>query len=368
MPQSTLLARTKIFQFARKVGYEIMHILILGGTGLISREIAKTLLSQGHMVTLFNRGIQKIEFAGDIHFVQGDRFDLGDFTKKMKSLEPDVVIDMICFNQEDARQTHDAFAGRVKQIIYTSSVAAYKRPYKAFPMREETEDYCDSPDFPYGYHKAQMEKYLREKTGESSTAITIIRPSLTFGPGGTNMGVLRQNANIPYRIKNGKPLILFGDGTVSWSFTFAPDLAQAYVLSCMNSATFNDFFHVANSSICMWKDLYETIGKLLNRSVEYRYVPSAVLASADPALFLHLEMEKKYASIFDCSKFSQAVPEFQIHYSLEKGLEMMLDWWESENIPVDIEKDKLEDLICGQCELFEKNFTSTVQLHRFVSS
>ena len=182
------------------------------------------------------------------------------------------------------------------------------------------------------------------------------------------MGVLRQNANIPYRIKSGKPLVLFGDGTVPWSFTFAPDLARAYVLSCLNPAVYNDFFNVANSSICMWKDIYEMTGKILNRTVEYRYVPSSILRMADPDLFLHLEMEKKYANVFDCSKFNHAVPEFQINYPLEKGLEMMLDWWDSENIPVDIEKDKLEDLICGQCDAFEKSFVSSVQLHRFVST
>ena len=345
-----------------------MNILILGGTGLISREIVKQLLAEGHSVALFNRGDRKLEFTGAAHYIYGNRYDKEDFSRKMNAVEPDVVIDMICYNKDDAYQTYEAFAGRIPQIIFTSSVAAYERPYKEFPMREESEGYCDSAEYPYGYNKAQMEMYLREKMISSDTAITILRPSLTFGPGGTNMGTLRQNANIPYRIKQGKPMVLFGDGTVPWSFTFSPDVARAYILSCMNPATYNDYFHVANSDIGMWKDLYEMTGKLLNRTVEYRYVPAAVLSAADPTLFAHLEAEKKFANVFDCSKFKKAVPEFQINYPLEKGVELMLDWWESENIPIDIEKDKYETLICSQCDAFEKSFVSAVQLHRIVST
>ena len=37
-----------------------MHVLIIGGTGNISRAIVKSLLKRGHRVTVYNRG-QRID-------------------------------------------------------------------------------------------------------------------------------------------------------------------------------------------------------------------------------------------------------------------------------------------------------------------
>jgi NAD(P)-dependent dehydrogenase (short-subunit alcohol dehydrogenase family) len=37
-----------------------MHVLIIGGTGNISRAIVRVLLRQGHNVTIYNRG-QRID-------------------------------------------------------------------------------------------------------------------------------------------------------------------------------------------------------------------------------------------------------------------------------------------------------------------
>ena len=94
---------------------------------------------------------------------------------------------------------------------------------------ESAEELFDDPAFTYAFDKAEVERYLNQVITERQLPVTMIRPSLTFGPGAANMGVLRQNYGIIDRIRRGKPLVMFGDGSTVFSFTFTPDLAKAFV-------------------------------------------------------------------------------------------------------------------------------------------
>lgn len=339
-----------------------MKILILGGTGVISSEITRQGLLMGHDITIFNRGKRKPVFDCNAQVIIGDKSDQEDFAKKFKNCRFDTVIDMICYNEEDAKQTIDVFKGKTEQIIFTSTSAAYAKPYKSFPIREECEDYCEDENFPYGLIKAKMEKFIiREMEAGANPKMTIIRPSLTFGLGSTNIGVLRQNYNIVDRINKNKPLLLFGDGTALWSFTFAEDLAKGYLLSCKNPNTYSNWYSIAYKSIGIWKDLYLTVGEILGKKVEFAYAPSSMLNAAMPSLFNHLEVEKKYSAIFECEKFKKAVPEFEATVSLREGLTKMINWWETQGNPVDENKDRLEDVICDKCKSFERQLTEALK-------
>ena len=137
-----------------------MKLLIIGGTGVISRAIVREGLDSGFDVTVVNRGTKKIGFEGHVQAIQADRQDKEGFREKLKAAQPDVVIDMVCFGPEDAAQTVEIFRHRAGQLIFTSSVAAYERPYKSLPTREDAEKPLVSTDFSYGKEKAAFERYL----------------------------------------------------------------------------------------------------------------------------------------------------------------------------------------------------------------
>lgn len=335
-----------------------MKLLIVGGTGVISREIVRQALLKGFDVTIVNRGSKKCEIPEGVKVVIADRNQEEDFAGKISQLEFDTVIDMACFNAELAKQTVDVFGDKAKQIIVTSSIAAYERPYKSYPIREEYENLDTAGEFSYGYNKAELERYLQAQMGKVKAAITIIRPSLTFGPGAANFGILRQNRNVVRRIREGKPVVMIGEGVIPWNFTFVQDLAQGFVLSCGNENTYNDWFHVTNTEIVMWEDLYRAVGKAVGKEPKFIYVPTALLREMLPSVCEHLNFEKVHFSIFCVDKFKKAAPEYEPTVKLVDGVKELVDWWEATEFPYDDERDALEDKICEAYENFRGQLLS----------
>lgn len=322
-----------------------MKVLVLGGTGVISRDIAKLLIQAGHEVTLYNRGSRSVPIVGNFRQLTGDRGDRARFEASMREERFDAVIDMICFNQADARSTVAAFGESGAHIVICSSVAAYKRPYQSVPTVESEESLFADPQFTYAFDKAEVERYINAVIEERQLPVTLIRPSLTFGPGAANMGVLRQNYGIIDRIRKGKPLVMFGDGSTTFSFTFTPDLAKAFVGVLGNEKTHGEAYHVCSEERTRWEDLYLEFGKVLGCEVKIVHVPSELLVAANPDLFSHLFFEKTFPGLFDNSKIRRVLPDFTCDISLHEGVKMMVEWFEKEANQVDPEKDDLENRI-----------------------
>jgi nucleoside-diphosphate-sugar epimerase len=336
-----------VCKYILKMGGELMKVLVLGGTGVISSQISQQLLDAGHEVTIFNRGSKSLPQAERYEWLVGSKSEPEAFRTLMSGRSFDVVIDMISFTKQDARLTVDTFRGSAVQLIFCSTGAAYKRPFRTTPVREDDELLFDDPGFPYAYEKAQMELYLNGLSQEDGPAVTIIRPSLTYGIGAANLGVLRQNYNIVHRIRNGLPLVMFGDGKLPWSFTFAPDLAKAFVGAVGNERTYGQAYHATSEENRIWDDLYLEFGRILGIEPNIVHLPTELLMKADPGMFAHLHYEKSYAGLFDNSKAKRDIPNFQVTISLNEGLRMMLNWYESEGHTVDADKMRLEDRLAA---------------------
>lgn len=320
-----------------------MKVLVIGGKGMISRQIVNQLLIANHEVTIFDKDASPATSRNEVRQISGDKFNRHEFESSMRKEKFDVVIDMLCFNSDDAVSVVNAFRGNVEQLIITSSVAAYNRPTKSMPIREECEQLNQQSLWAYGIQKANVERYLSEVIISESYPITIVRPSLTYGVGAVNVGVLRQNYGIVDRIRKGKPLVMFGDGKTPWSFTFAPDLAKGFVSLVGQKKAYGEAFHVSNEDRRVWEDLYLEFGKILGIEPKIIYFPSELLYKAAPSLCDHIYFEKCYAGLYDNSKVRTVNPEFKARIALNEGLQMLLEYFEKDCPVVDPHKDKLED-------------------------
>lgn len=75
-----------------------LKVLILGGTGVLSRAIVERLLEKNYEVTFFNRGNKQLSFKREVEQIVGDRTNHEEFEASMKKLNFDAVIDMLSFN------------------------------------------------------------------------------------------------------------------------------------------------------------------------------------------------------------------------------------------------------------------------------
>src|SRR5438552_1036375 len=98
-----------------------MRVLVIGGTGNISREIVRALLERGHEVTVYNRGRHRDPQPEGARVVHGDRKEREAFESTTRALAPEAVIDMISYSAEDAASAVRAFAGQVSHFIHCST-------------------------------------------------------------------------------------------------------------------------------------------------------------------------------------------------------------------------------------------------------
>lgn len=326
-----------------------MKVLLVGGTGVISSAVLRRLVAAGHTPVVVSRGNRAPVEAG-VEMIVADKSNGPAFVAQMRQLRFDAVIDMISFNAADVKTTIEAFADRVQQLVVCSTIAAYKRPYASIPTREDAEVLWEDPAFGYAFNKAELERTIGAAVKERGAPITIIRPSLSFGIGAANIGVLRQNVGIIDRIRRGRPLVMFGDGHHAFSFTFVPDLARAFVGVLGNSATFGQAYHATSEFRTTWTDFYQTFASIAGKELRLAHLPSAALAEADPTLFGHLNWEKSYDGLFDNSKIRAVVPDFNSTVTLKEGLGEIVQWWESSGAKPDPAKEALEEALVAESE------------------
>ncbi|MGI4788129.1 MAG: NAD-dependent epimerase/dehydratase family protein, partial [Janthinobacterium lividum] len=159
-----------------------MHVLFIGGTGLISTAIARQLLEAGHEVTLFNRGKSESRLPDGANVIQGDRKDYAAFEQTFSDKNYDVVVDMVAFHPDDTRSAIRAFSGRCGQFIHCSTVCVYSGPVAQIPTTE-TEPYHSIGG--YGKDKAICELLLLQEFEAKAFPATIMRPSHSYGEGGS---------------------------------------------------------------------------------------------------------------------------------------------------------------------------------------
>jgi len=161
------------------------RILLLGGTGFIGPWQVNRILSQGHELTLFNRGrsqprMFQDQFAGLENLI-GDRD--GDLSSLEGNRTWDVVIDNSGYTPDQVRATARLLVDRTDQYLFISTQAAYMSRVEIGIDEDAPVGQADLPMEEwegYGPMKALAEQELQAAFGDRCT---IVRPGLVAGPG-----------------------------------------------------------------------------------------------------------------------------------------------------------------------------------------
>ncbi|MBC6297740.1 SDR family oxidoreductase [Listeria sp. FSL L7-1517] len=159
-----------------------MKILVLGGTRFFGKKLVERLVAARHDVTIGTRGKTTDNFGDEVKRVVLNRESRDDLFQLAKE-DWDVIYDNICFSPQEALYAVDAFKGKVKRYIYTSSLSVYSQ--KGYALVEEDfnpKQYeivsGDKEDFDYGEGKRLAEAVFFQK---ASFPVVAVRFPIVLG-------------------------------------------------------------------------------------------------------------------------------------------------------------------------------------------
>lgn len=317
-----------------------MKIGIVGGTGNISTSIVKLALAQGHEVVCVNRG-QHRQVPEGARLIQVDRHDEARFEQLMQAEKFDAAIDMICFTAEEAAASIRAFRD-VGLFIQTSTACTYGIDYDWFPS---TEDHPLRPITDYGRNKAAADALYLEAYYRDRFPVIIIKPSTTYGP---QQGLVRQVAwdfSWIDRIRQGKPLLVCGDGNALHQHLHVDDAALAFVGLLDKPQCLGQTYNLVRRDFITWTDYHRLAMQVLGREAEIVGVPFADLKRYDIPGFDICEEIFAHHVYYSPEKLFRDVPEFQPTVSLAEGMKQVIEVMDAEGRIPDAGSNEWEDAI-----------------------
>lgn len=300
-----------------------MKILFIGGTGTISMAITRLLAKQGHDLYLLNRGTRNDEIPSGVKTIIADISNEEETAKKLEGMTFDCVGEFIGFVPEQLQRDFRLFKDKTRQFIYISSASAYQKPPKGYVITEETP--LENPYWEYSRNKIACEKLLMDLYRNEGFPVTIVRPSHTYDERSVPLGVHGNGGSwqVVKRIKEGKPVIIHGDGTSLWTITHNSDFAKAYVGLIGNPKAIGEAFQITTDESVSWNEIYGAIAEALGVELKPYYVSSQTLVDMSSYDFLgSLIGDKSNSVVFDNSKVKALVPDFRAEVSAKEGIRM----------------------------------------------
>jgi nucleoside-diphosphate-sugar epimerase len=328
-----------------------MRVVVVGGTGNISTGVVKALLTWGHEVTVFNRGRRRSRLPDGVRYLQGDRKERAAFEERMQAERFDAAIDMICFNAEDAQSDVKAFRG-VKHFIQTSTVATFGGPLSDMPTDESSPLH---PVTDYGRNKVAADEVFMAAHRQGDLPVTILKPGLTWGPGGVIARQLSFDRRWLDRVRRGKPILVTHGGDLFYIWCHSDDAGVAYAAALGRTACLGQIYILTSPGYRTWRQYHEGVAAGMGRQIELVDAPAELLIKIWPQNTGLLASESRWNRLFSVAKLQYDIPEFQPRITLEDGIAECVAWLDQEGLIEDSRTDDTEDrIVSGIARLYRE--------------
>lgn len=305
-----------------------MKALFIGGTGTISMAISKLLIEKGWELYLINRGNRNDDLRlKGANFITADINDEDAVKSKLDGISFDVACDFIGFVPAQLERDYRLLKGKVRQFMYISSASAYQKPCGNHVISEKTP--LANPYWEYSRNKIACEEYLMKLYREEKFPVTIVRPSHTYDERSVPLGVHGENGSwqVVKRIKEGKPVIIHGDGTSLWTITHSSDFAKGFVGLMGNIHAIGEAVQIMSGESVTWNQIYKCIADSLGVELHAVHVSSEYLAAHSSYDFTgSLIGDKANSVVFDCSKLKSLVPDFTAVKRADQGIRETIEY------------------------------------------
>jgi nucleoside-diphosphate-sugar epimerase len=254
-----------------------MRVVVIGGRGHIGTYLVPRLVERGHEVVNVSRGERQPylphaawDSVRQVTLDRGRAEAEGSFGSRIAELEPDVVIDLICFTLESATHLVDALRGRVQQFLHCGTMWVHGHSVEV----PATEDQPRRPIDEYGRRKAEIEAFLLDQARRHGFPATALHPGHIVGPnwpavnpqGNFNPAVFEQ-------LRQGETLTLPNLGMETVHHVHADDVAQAFQRAMGRwSAAVGESFHVVSPAALTLRGYTEAVSGWFGREPRIRFL------------------------------------------------------------------------------------------------
>jgi nucleoside-diphosphate-sugar epimerase len=262
-----------------------MRVVVIGGTGHVGTYLVPRLVEAGHRVVVLSRE-QRDPYRphGAWHAVERVAVDrlaeerADAFGARVASLDPDVVIDMICFTPESARLLVEALRGRVQHFLHCGTIWVHGYSVEV----PTTESRPRRPFGEYGVQKAAIEAYLLDQARRHGFPATVLHPGHIVGEGWAPLNPAGHfNPEVFTRLARGEELALPNLGLETVHHVHADDVAQAFLaaMACRAQAI-GESFHVVSPAALTLRGYAEAVAGWFGQTAHLRYLPWDVWRTA----------------------------------------------------------------------------------------
>lgn len=265
-----------------------MKIVIFGGGGFIGSTITDRLLLDGHEIRIFERPrvepYRKFKEDERVEWITGDfssTKDVSDVTQGVdavlhlvsttlpKNSNDDPIYDVQSNVVSTLQMLGAMVANHVRRIVFISSGGTVYGEPVYLPIDEK---HPTNPLVSYGITKLAIEKYLHvfeRMHGIKAVTLRVANPYGERQRVETAQGAV--GVFLHHALK-GKPIDIWGDGSVMRDYIHVSDVADAFV----NALEYTGNKKVFNISSGVGTSLNELLGMLenaLGKSIDRRYLP-----------------------------------------------------------------------------------------------
>ncbi|MGO8883698.1 MAG: SDR family oxidoreductase [Streptosporangiaceae bacterium] len=322
-----------------------LKVLFVGGSGVISSACSRLAVERGIELSVLNRGstTQRPLPAGAA-VLRGDIRDPASVREALGDREFDAVVDWVAFTPEQVQADIDLLRGRTGQYVFISSASAYQTPPARVPVLKSAP--LRNPFWRYSRDKIACEDLLVAAYRDDGFPATIVRPSHTYDQ---TLVPFDGGWTILQRMRQGKPIVVHGDGTSLWTLTHHADFARGFVPLLGHERAVGEAFHITSDDVLSWNQIAQTLAAAAGVTADIVHVPSDAIAAVAPQWGAGLLGDKAHSMIFDNAKLRSLVRDYRAVIPFERGAREIVGWYDEDpsRQPADPRIDAAMDKLTG---------------------
>ena len=242
--------------------------LVLGGAGFIGAAACKELMRRG--VETIAAGRKDRPYGTFTSYVAFDRTDEAQLKRALAQVEPDVLLDLACYQPGEVQAAARQFKG-ARYIFVSTGVYPH---LNGSPAREEDFIPLDG-DPPETLDYLEGKRWCETVLARSRDfPWTVIRPPAVFGPADHTLRI----AAYIQRVEDGGPLLVPAESYERQAgLSWVKDIGFACALACdLRKDTTHKAYNAAFDGVSL-RDLIEGIARALDKPARLHPMPFAEL-------------------------------------------------------------------------------------------